>query len=56
MISVKTVKNRGNRARTRLSVLLALDGADRFGPDDMTYAIVTTGAPVRGRMREMSAQ
>lgn len=43
-ISVGTVKSRVNRARTRLSVLLALDGADRFGPDHMTHAVLTAGA------------
>jgi len=42
-ISIGTVKSRVNRARTRLSVLLALDGDDRFGPDDMTHAILTAG-------------
>jgi RNA polymerase sigma-70 factor, ECF subfamily len=43
-ISVGTVKSRVNRARTRLSVLLALDDADRFGPDGVTQAILTAGA------------
>lgn len=42
-ISVRTVKSRVNRARIRLSVLLALYSADRFGPDDMTHAVLTAG-------------
>jgi RNA polymerase sigma-70 factor, ECF subfamily len=33
---------RQHRARTRLSELLAIDNADRFGPDHTTRAILTT--------------
>jgi RNA polymerase sigma-70 factor, ECF subfamily len=42
-ISVGTVKSRVSRARTRLLVLLAIDSADRFGPDPTTRAVLTTG-------------
>jgi RNA polymerase sigma-70 factor, ECF subfamily len=42
-ISVGTVKSRVSRARTRLGVLLALDSADRFGPDPTTRAVLVTG-------------
>jgi RNA polymerase sigma-70 factor, ECF subfamily len=41
-----TIKSRVNRARARLSELLAIDGADRFGPDHATRAVLTAG--VRG--------
>lgn len=44
--AVGTIKSRVNRARTRLSELLSIDSADRFGPDPATRAILTTG--VRG--------
>jgi RNA polymerase sigma-70 factor (ECF subfamily) len=37
---VGTIKSRVNRARPRLSELLALDSADKFGPDPMTRAIL----------------
>ena len=40
-ISVGTVKSRVSRARTRLR--LAIDSADRFGPDPTTRAVLTTG-------------
>jgi RNA polymerase sigma-70 factor, ECF subfamily len=42
-ISVGTVKSRVSRARTRLVGLLAIDSADRFGPDPTTRAVLTTG-------------
>jgi RNA polymerase sigma-70 factor, ECF subfamily len=42
-ISVGTIKSRVSRARSRLSELLGLDGADRFGPDGMTNAVLTAG-------------
>jgi RNA polymerase sigma-70 factor, ECF subfamily len=38
-----TIKSRVNRARTRLSVLLAIDGADQFGPDHATRAVLAAG-------------
>jgi RNA polymerase sigma-70 factor (ECF subfamily) len=39
-----TIKSRVHRARTRLSKLLSLDGADRFGQDHTTRAVLTAGA------------
>src|SRR5437870_4642380 len=41
--AVGTIKSRVNRARTRLAELLAIDGADDFGPDQSTRAILTAG-------------
>jgi RNA polymerase sigma-70 factor (ECF subfamily) len=41
--AVGTIKSRVNRARTRLSELLAIDGAEEFGPDQSTRAILTAG-------------
>ena len=41
--AVGTIKSRVNRARTRLSELLAIDSADRFGPDPAMRAILTAG-------------
>src|SRR6188768_4384126 len=41
--AVGTIKSRFNRARTRLSELLAIDGADDFGPDHTTRAILSAG-------------
>ena len=41
--AVGTIKSRVNRARTRLAELLAIDGADDFGPDQPTRAILTAG-------------
>jgi RNA polymerase sigma-70 factor (ECF subfamily) len=38
-----TIKSRVNRARTRLAELLALDSADRFGPDHTTRAVLAAG-------------
>src|SRR5947208_9574587 len=40
--AVGTVKSRVNRARARLSKLLSIDGADRFGQDH-TRAVLTAG-------------
>src|SRR5262249_17746039 len=45
--AVGTIKSRVNRARTRLSDLLSIDGADDFGPDHTTRAILSAGG--RGR-------
>jgi RNA polymerase sigma-70 factor (ECF subfamily) len=42
-IPVGTIKSRVNRARTRLSELLVIDSADKFGPDHTTLAILTAG-------------
>jgi RNA polymerase sigma-70 factor (ECF subfamily) len=39
--AVGTIKSRVNRARTRLAELLSIDGADDFGPDQSTRAILT---------------
>ena len=36
-----TIKSRVNRARTRLSELLSIEGADDFGPDQSTRAILS---------------
>ena len=41
--AVGTIKSRVNRARTRLSELLAIDSADEFGPDQSTRAVLTAG-------------
>jgi RNA polymerase sigma-70 factor (ECF subfamily) len=41
--AVGTIKSRVNRARTRLSDLLAIDNADDFGPDHATRAILSAG-------------
>src|SRR6201988_3680650 len=38
--AVGTIKSRVNRARTRLSELLAIDSAEDFGPDQSTRAIL----------------
>jgi len=40
---VGTIKSRVNRARTRLSKLLSLDSADRFGQDYTTRGVLTAG-------------
>ena len=44
--AVGTIKSRVHRARRRLLELLSIDGADKFGPDHTTRAIMTAG--VRG--------
>src|SRR6202008_3407528 len=41
--AVGTIKSRVNRARTRLSELLAIDSADDFGPDQSTRAVLSAG-------------
>jgi RNA polymerase sigma-70 factor, ECF subfamily len=41
--AVGTIKSRVNRARKRLSELLSIDSADKFGPDHTTRAILTAG-------------
>src|SRR5467141_294389 len=41
--AVGTIKSRVNRARTRLSELLSINGADDFGPDHATRAILSAG-------------
>src|SRR4051812_8518825 len=41
--AVGTIKSRVFRARTRLSELLSIDGADDFGPDHTTRAILSAG-------------
>jgi RNA polymerase sigma-70 factor, ECF subfamily len=38
-----TIKSRVHRARTRLSKLLSIDSADRFGQDHTTRAGLTAG-------------
>ena len=42
--AVGTIKSRVNRARRRLAKLLSIDGADKFGPDHTTRAVLTAGA------------
>jgi RNA polymerase sigma-70 factor, ECF subfamily len=41
--AIGTIKSRVNRARTRLSELLAIDSIDDFGPDRTTRAILAGG-------------
>ena len=41
--AVGTIKSRVHRARTRLSKLLSIDSADRFGQDHTTRAVLTAG-------------
>ena len=41
--AVGTIKSRVNRARTRLAELLAINGADEFGPDQQTRAVLMGG-------------
>jgi RNA polymerase sigma-70 factor, ECF subfamily len=40
---VGTVRSRVNRVRARLSKLLSIDSADRFGQDHTTRAVLTPG-------------
>ncbi len=41
--AVGTIKSRVNRARTRLADLLSIDGAEDFGPDHATRAVLAAG-------------
>src|SRR3954452_20547075 len=41
--AVGTIKSRVNRARTRLAELLSIEGAEDFGPDHTTRAIMAAG-------------
>ncbi len=41
--AVGTIKSHVNRARTRLADLLAIEGAEDFGPDQSTRAIMAAG-------------
>src|SRR5690349_6883164 len=41
--AVGTIKSRVNRARNRLADLLAIEGAEDFGPDHATRAILAAG-------------
>ena len=41
--AVGTIKSRVNRARTRLAEMLSIDGAEDFGPDHATRAILAAG-------------
>ncbi|HVV63688.1 MAG TPA: sigma-70 family RNA polymerase sigma factor [Pseudolabrys sp.] len=38
--AVGTIKSRVNRARTRLAELMSIDGAEDFGPDQATRAVL----------------
>jgi hypothetical protein len=42
--AVGTMKSRVNRARTRLSKLLSIYSADRFGEDHTTRVLLTVGS------------
>jgi RNA polymerase sigma-70 factor (ECF subfamily) len=42
--AVGTIKSRVNRARTRLADLLSIEGAEDFGPDHTTRAIMAAGS------------
>jgi RNA polymerase sigma-70 factor, ECF subfamily len=41
--AVGTIKSRVNRARTRLAELMSIDGAEDFGPDQQTRAVMAGG-------------
>src|SRR5262249_9449790 len=53
--AVGTIKSRVNRARTRLSDLLSIDGADDFGPDHTTRAILSAGGGGQSNSRLFGA-
>ena len=38
--AVGTIKSRVNRARSKLSALLYVDGAEDFGPDETVRAVI----------------
>ena len=38
--AVGTIKSRVNRARSKLSALLYVDGAEDFGPDNTVRAVI----------------
>ena len=42
--AVGTIKSRVNRARTRLAELMSITGADEFGPDEQTRAVMAGGS------------
>jgi RNA polymerase sigma-70 factor (ECF subfamily) len=42
--AVGTIKSRVNRARTRLAKMLLIDGAEDFGPDAETAAVLSRDA------------
>ena len=41
--AVGTIKSRVNRARTRLAEMMSIGGADDFGPDQQTRAVLAGG-------------
>ena len=41
--AVGTIKSRVNRARTRLAEMMSIGGADDFGPDEQTRAVMAGG-------------
>src|SRR5579872_266025 len=41
--AVGTIKSRVNRARTRLAEMMEIKGADEFGPDEQTRAVLAGG-------------
>jgi RNA polymerase sigma-70 factor (ECF subfamily) len=41
--AVGTIKSRVNRARTRLAEIMSIGGADDFGPDEQTRAVLAGG-------------
>jgi RNA polymerase sigma-70 factor (ECF subfamily) len=41
--AVGTIKSRVNRARTRLAELMGVAGAEEFGPDQQTRAVLASG-------------